>query len=97
MTKNQGAILTTMTKWYSPADVLSMATAGNAELLTLSGKRSPYQGKLGVIEEDAVADILLVDGNPLKDLDLIAKPETYLMVIMKDGKVYKNTSEKTAY
>ncbi|WP_205620195.1 hypothetical protein [Salinivibrio socompensis] len=50
-----------------------------------------------MIEEDAVADILLVDGNPLKDLDLIAKPETYLMVIMKDGKVYKNTSEKTAY
>jgi Imidazolonepropionase and related amidohydrolases len=95
MTKNQGAILTTMTKWYSPADVLSMATAGNAELLALSGKRSPYQGKLGVIEEDAVADILLVDGNPIKNLDLIAKPETYLMVIMKDGNIYKNTLGKT--
>lgn len=97
MTKHQGAILTTMTKWYSPAEVLSMATADNAELLALSGNRSPYQGKLGVIEQDALADILLVDGNPLENLDLIAEPDAHLVVIMKDGKIYKNTSEKTTY
>lgn len=97
MTKHQGAILTTMTKWYSPAEVLSMATADNAELLALSGNRSPYQGKLGVIEQDALADILLVDGNPLENLDLIAEPDAHFVVIMKDGKIYKNTSEKTTY
>ncbi len=74
-----------------------MATADNAELLALSGNRSPYQGKLGVIEQDALADILLVDGNPLENLDLIAEPDAHLVVIMKDGKIYKNTSEKTTY
>ncbi|WP_198929739.1 metal-dependent hydrolase family protein [Salinivibrio sp. PR919] len=97
MTKNQGAILTTMTKWYTPAEVLSMATSGNAALLALSGKRSPYQGKLGVIEEDAIADILLVEGNPLENLDLIAEPDAHFVVIMKNGKIYKNTSETTGY
>ncbi|WP_262899784.1 hypothetical protein [Robertkochia flava] len=38
-----------------------------------------------------MADLLLVDGNPLKNLDLIADPEKNFVVIIKDGKVYKNT------
>ena len=42
-----------------------MATADNAELLALSGPRNPYPGKLGVVEEGALADLLLVDGDPL--------------------------------
>ncbi len=48
-----------------PAEVLKMATADNAELLALSGLRSPYAGKLGVVEEGALADLLLVDGDPI--------------------------------
>lgn len=89
-TKNQGAILTTMTKWYSPSEVLRMATSTNAELLSLSGQRNPYAGKLGVIEEGALADLLLVNGNPLDDIQLIAHPESNFLVIMKDGVIYKN-------
>lgn len=89
-TKNQGAILTTMTKWYSPPEVLRMATSTNAELLSLSGQRSPYAGKLGVIEEGALADLLLVNGNPLDNIQLIANPESNFLVIMKDGVIYKN-------
>src|SRR5690606_10676087 len=65
MTKNQGAILAQMTRWYSSDEVLIMATSRNAELLSLSGERNPYPGKLGVIEAGAYADLLIVDGDPL--------------------------------
>jgi len=64
----------------------------NAELLERAGKRHPYQqGPLGVIKEGAYADIIIVDGNPLEDISLFADPEKNLKVIMKDGKIYKNT------
>ena len=77
-------------RWYTPAEALVMATGTNAELLALSGKRNPYPGKLGVVEEGALADLLLVDGDPLKNIKLIADPAKNFVVIMKDGKVYKN-------
>jgi imidazolonepropionase-like amidohydrolase len=90
LAQRQGAILTSMARWYTPAEVLKMATGDNAQLLALSGKRSPYAGSLGVVEEGALADLLLVDGNPLDDLRLLENPGKNLVVIMKDGKVYKN-------
>jgi imidazolonepropionase-like amidohydrolase len=87
----QGALLAKLIKWYTPAEALVMATRTNAQLLALSGKRSPYRGKLGVVEEGALADLLLVDGDPLKDIKLVADPARNFVVIMKDGKIYKNT------
>ncbi|WP_127347405.1 metal-dependent hydrolase family protein [Pseudidiomarina mangrovi] len=90
--KNQGAMLATMTRWFSAPEVLRMATSTNAQLLALSGPRSPYQGQLGVVKQGALADLLLVDGNPLDDLSLIADPQRNFVVIMKDGKVYKDQS-----
>ena len=63
-----------------------MATGTNAALLALSGKRNPYPGKLGVVEEGAFADLLLVDGNPLENLALVADPAKNFVVIMKDGR-----------
>jgi len=86
----QGASLAKMVRWYSPAEALKMATADNAELLALSGPRSPYPGKLGVVEEGALADLLLVDGDPIADINLVADPAKNFIVIMKDGKLYKN-------
>ena len=68
-----------------------MATGTNGELLQLTGKRNQYPGKLGVVQVGAMADLLLVDGNPLENLKLIADPERNFVVIMKDGVVYKNT------
>ena len=60
----------------------------------MSGPRHPYQeGPLGVVQEGAYADLILVDGNPLEDLDLVADPHSSFVVIMKDGKMYKNTIE----
>ena len=73
-----------------------MATSSNAELLSLSGERSPYKGKLGVIEQGALADMLLVDGDPIADIQLIADPSKNLLVIMKDGLIYKNLGQSEA-
>jgi imidazolonepropionase-like amidohydrolase len=91
LAQRQGAILASLGRWYTPAEALVMATSTNAELLALSGKRNPYPGKLGVVEEGALADLLLVEGNPLDNLNLVADPDKNFLVIMKDGKVYKNT------
>lgn len=91
LAQQQGAILASLTRWYTAPEALAMATSVNADLLTLSGKRNPYRGKLGVVAEGALADLLLVDGNPLEDINLIANPEKNFKIIMKDGKIYKNT------
>ncbi len=90
----QNERLAKMVRWYSEAEVLRMATSGNAELLALSGPRSPYSGKLGVVEEGALADLLLVDGNPLDDIRLLADPNSKLVIVMKDGQIYKNLLAK---
>jgi imidazolonepropionase-like amidohydrolase len=71
------------------AGVEATATRTNAELLALSGKRSPYAGKLGVVEQGALADLLLVEGNPLENIKLIAEPAKNFKVIMKGGRIYK--------
>ncbi|HTO47128.1 MAG TPA: amidohydrolase family protein [Burkholderiales bacterium] len=86
----QGAELVKMLKWYSAPEALAMATSTNAELLKLSGPRDPYPGRLGVVEEGALADLLLVDGDPLTNLELIEEPAKNFVVIMKDGRIFKN-------
>ena len=88
--KQQAFELTNRLKWFTPSEILSQATANNAELLYMSGPRSPYQGKLGVIEKGAFADLLLIDGNPLDNMKLFNEPEKNLLIIMKDGKIAKN-------
>ena len=86
-----GALLTKLVRWFTPAETLAMATGTNAQLLALSGKRNPYPGKLGVVEEGALADLLLVDGDPVANIRLIEDPDKNLLVIMKDGTIYKNS------
>jgi imidazolonepropionase-like amidohydrolase len=91
LARMQGALLAKLVKWYTPAETLAMATSTNAELLALSGKRNPYPGRLGVVAEGALADLLLVDGDPIATIALVTDPEKNLLVIMKDGKIYKNS------
>lgn len=86
----QGAQLTKFARWHTPAEALRMATSEAAELLALSGPRSPYPGRLGVVAEGAIADLLLVDGDPLADLELIAQPATSFVVILKGGQVVRD-------
>lgn len=86
---------------------LQMMTVNGGELAALTGPENPYpDGKLGVIEEGAYADILIVDGNPLEDISAIGGNEKWfdaepreqdvssIRVIMKDGKIYKNTLDE---
>jgi imidazolonepropionase-like amidohydrolase len=88
--KNQARDILKLKQWFTPPQALKLVTHDNAQVFALSGPRNPYPGKLGVIEEGALADMLLVDGDPLANLDLIADQRN-LVVIMKDGRIYKNT------
>ena len=85
----QGAQLAKLTRWYSPAELLRQATAGNAELLALSGPRNPYPGRLGVVAEGAIADLILVDGDPVADISLIGRPGEAFLAIIKGGQLVK--------
>ncbi len=87
----QNELILLLTEWFQPARILRMLTHDNAQLLALSGSRSPYEGRLGVIEEGALADLLLVFGNPLESLSLMAGPAENFLIIMKDGEIFKNT------
>jgi imidazolonepropionase-like amidohydrolase len=79
-------------EWFTSLEILKQATSGNARLLALTGPRNPYQeGPLGVIEEGAYADLLIVDGNPLEDVRILEDYQNNIRLIMKDGVVYKNT------
>lgn len=97
-----------ITQWgrsFGNFRTLKAMTSDNGKLMALTGVMNPYpDGKLGVIEEGAYADIILVDGNPLEDLSVIgASPKMFgvpprptssvdtIPLVMKDGKVYKNT------
>jgi imidazolonepropionase-like amidohydrolase len=94
LTTRQTAILAKMVRWYTPAEALKMATADNGELMALSGFINPYPGRLGVVEEGAIADLLLVDGNPLENIKLIADPDRNFLIIMKGGTIYKDIVTK---
>jgi imidazolonepropionase-like amidohydrolase len=64
-------------------DILKSATLINAEIVN-------QKDKIGVIKEGSFADILLIDGNPLEDFEVLQNQGEKLLVIMKDGKFYKN-------
>ena len=67
---------------YTPAQALRCATAVGGELMG-------HKGELGVIKPGALADILLVDGNPLIDQSVLVGPGRFAM-IMKDGKMHRD-------
>lgn len=91
-------------EWFGNHALLVAMTSTPGEMARLTGKRNPYpDAKLGVIEEGAYADILIVDGNPLDDVTAIGANEKWfdapprdegvetIRLIMKDGMIYKNT------
>jgi len=89
--KKHGKLLAKLKRWYTPYEALKMATYDNAQLVKMCGPRDPYPGEIGVVKEGALADLLVVDGNPLDNLDLVADPDKNFVMIMKDGVIYKNT------
>ena len=89
----QNAYILRLKPYFKPAELLKLVTSQNAELLALSGPRTPYEGKLGVVQEGALADLILVEGNPLTDIDLIGDPAKNFVVIMKDGVIVKGAQQ----
>ncbi len=78
--------------WFSAVEILKQNTSYAAKWLAKSGPKNPYkQGPLGVVEPGAYADIILVKGNPLNDVAVLANNDENISLIMKDGKIYKNT------
>lgn len=90
-TKNQNHGIVKLQKWFTNFEILRMVTCDNARLLALSGARNPYPSNLGVIEEGALADLLVIEGNPLERIEVLENPHDNLRVIVKDGVVCKNT------
>ena len=89
-TPTQGRQLAKLTRFYDPLTLLAQATGQNGDLLALSGQRSPYPGALGKLAAGAFADVLVADGDPTKNLDFLAQPEENLLLIMKNGRIYKD-------
>src|SRR6266849_4259802 len=71
-------------KVLKPLEIIRQATTVGAEILR-------QEGKLGIVEPDAFADLIVVDGNPLKKLELFLDQGAHLPVILKAGKFHKNT------
>ena len=67
----------------SPAEIIRSATTIGAQLVRM-------EGRIGCLKEDAFADLLVVDGNPLKNLSLLQEQGRYLAAIMKGGCFHKN-------
>jgi imidazolonepropionase-like amidohydrolase len=78
-------------RYFDPIDILRQATSNGGKALRMSGKLYPYPGDLGVIKEGAMADVLVVKDNPLDDVTILSDYEEQLLLIMKDGQIYKNT------
>jgi imidazolonepropionase-like amidohydrolase len=91
---------------FSPVEILKMGTSNAAEVLSWSGDMNPYKDAypdltpdekaekgngLGVIEEGAYADMIVIDGNPLEDISLIEDYSKNMKLIIKNGEVWKNT------
>ncbi|NGM46051.1 amidohydrolase family protein [Rhodobacter sp. SGA-6-6] len=90
-TASQGRQLAKFARFMSPLEALHKATGAAGALLALSGERAPYAGRLGVIAEGALADLLVIDGDPETDLAWLDTPDTSLRLIMKGGRVFKET------
>jgi imidazolonepropionase-like amidohydrolase len=93
--QRHAARLAKLARWYSPGEVLRIATGNNAEMLALSGERSNYRGRLGVIDEDAFADLLLVEGDPTSDISIIENPDKNFVIIVKGGRIVKDMTRES--
>lgn len=89
-TASQGRQLAKLTRFMAPLEVLRMATGAAGELLAMSGERSSYDGRLGIIAEGALADLLVVEGDPETGLEWLDRPEESLALIMKGGDIVRD-------
>jgi imidazolonepropionase-like amidohydrolase len=75
---------------FKNIEALRMTTSSAANILELSGDLNPYtEGSLGIIKKGAYADLIIVDGNPIQDINVLSRDK--VKVVIKDGKIYKDT------
>lgn len=72
----------------------SQKTEINGQWIKICGPRDPYPDESRVVKEGALADLILVEGNPLENLGLVADPDKNFALIMKDARIFKNVVEK---
>ena len=75
--------------YWTPAEVLRQATSESAEVIRMSGRLNRH-GDFGEIREGWVADLVLINGEPLEDISVLRDPERNLALIMKGGEIVKN-------
>ena len=75
-------------QYWSAAEVMKQATSESAEVIRMIGKLNRW-GNFGEIREGWVADLLLINGEPLEDITVLRDPETALALIMKEGEIVK--------
>jgi imidazolonepropionase-like amidohydrolase len=79
-------------RWFSDVEILRQNTSNAGRWLAKSGTKNPYRdGPLGVIEVGAYADMILVEGDPLADVAVLADYDQNIRVVMKDGEIFRNT------
>ncbi|KUJ78768.1 amidohydrolase family protein [Microbulbifer flavimaris] len=82
--------VTIMDRWFTPVEALRASTSGAGKWLMKTGPKNPYKdAQLGTLQEGSYADVILVDGNPLNDLQIL-KDSDNVQLVMKDGRIYKN-------
>jgi imidazolonepropionase-like amidohydrolase len=74
--------------YWTPAEVMAQATSESAKVIRMSGKLNRY-GNFGEIREGWVADLVLINGEPLEDISVLTDPENNLVLIMKGGEIVK--------
>ena len=71
---------------------MKMGTSNAAEVLSWSGGMNPFKyGDLGVIQPGAYAELIVIDGNPLENIEILNEYKDRFKLIMKDGDVWKNS------
>ncbi len=78
-------------RWFSDVEILRQNTSNAGRWLAKSGTKNPYrEGPLGVIGVGAYADMILVEGNPLEDVAVLANYDNNIKVVIKDGEIYQD-------
>ncbi|WOJ95563.1 amidohydrolase family protein [Congregibacter brevis] len=82
--------ISVLERWFTPVEALRSATSTAGKWLMKTGPKNPYkEAQLGTLKEGSYADVILVNGNPLKGTEILNNNDN-VEVVMKDGKIYKN-------
>jgi imidazolonepropionase-like amidohydrolase len=81
--------ITQLARWFTPVQALRASTSTAGKWLGMTGPKNPHkEAQLGTLVEGSYADVILVDGNPLNDLEVLADYENNIDYVMVDGKTY---------